>query len=107
MIETAARFAVPPSVILGIGKGRWSEKDRLLTLAHTKYLKSLCPGCGHPRDRCWDTDVEVERVSYLCGVCAVSERDSSEGERRPGEKVAYMPTAPDVNDADELLPTFD
>lgn len=99
---------MPLSVIRG-GRPQtaaWQPTDRMLATALTLYEQSLCPGCGQPREDCWNDANAWEMHTTTCGSCAVLERDREETKSpAPGRKAWTVPAT--VNLAGELLPAFD
>lgn len=74
----------------------WTAEDRALMLAHAMYLKTLCPGCGHPKDKAWHWDndggrYEVTRT-YQCHPCTTLARTAEGPEAKPVQyhRVEYM-----------------
>ena len=46
------------------GDGRWTKKDRLLTLAYTIYEDGRCAACGGPKSECRNPDYEGWFVAH-------------------------------------------
>lgn len=42
-----------------IRQSEWTREDRLLAMAVDAYERSLCGGCGQPRDRAWDPRMSI------------------------------------------------
>ena len=70
LLDTSVRYQRPPSAWVG-GDGEWTEKDHLLTHAHTLYQRSLCPDCGHTREVCGSGHWEA--ITRVCGPSAAVE----------------------------------
>lgn len=66
----------------------WTTEDRALMLARQSYKASLCPNCGHPKDRAWHPDnegwFEVTEVIECHGCTALK----TYGHDHSGEPVA-------------------
>lgn len=54
------------------GDGTWTDRDHLLTHAHTLYEMDLCPDCGRPLEECGSGHYHVE--TRICGPSAAVER---------------------------------
>lgn len=91
LLDTSVRYQRPPSAWVG-GDGEWTEKDHLLTHAHTLYQRSLCPDCGHTREACAAGAWAV--TTRTCGPSAAVERWRKENPNPdPGTVVSVQPAA--------------
>jgi len=79
-------------------KPRWTEKDKLLTLALRAYEDGLCTGCGQPRDKTFGFDAEgwYERHVVTCHGCAAREAERKD-DPQPGEKVYVTDSRPSAS----------
>lgn len=80
----------------------WTDEDRLLMLAWDAYQRTLCPDCGHPRDKAWHPDndgwFEVTR-EVVCHACTAADWYDTEPEHRPPPRKHLVVT--DTRDYDE------
>ena len=63
-------------------QSEWTAEDRVLMLARQEYLRTLCPRCGHPKDRAWhpDNDGWFEVTdSMTCHACTALANHDHEG----------------------------
>lgn len=78
-METARACTIPVTVLLGVREqdGKYNDRDRIMQIAYTKYLNSLCGGCGLPHSMVRG-DENVGRIEWhddaICHGCAA--RDS-------------------------------
>lgn len=65
------------------------DSDRWLALGLDAYERSLCTGCGQPRDRAWHPAMAgcyvIEEV--VCNSCAALDRRAREDSSEPGAKL--------------------
>ena len=76
MLSTARTYQQPPTAWLG-GDGSWTDRDRVITLAHTMYEAGLCPECGHHTSLCRGSHEFVAHVE-TCNAKAAIERKREE-----------------------------
>lgn len=93
-----------------IRQPQWMTEDRILALALDTYERSLCSGCGQPRDRAWHPDMDgwYEAEEVICNGCGAIERkareaSAGEGNSTPGRKYYAV----DVRPADQPLHPVD
>lgn len=58
----------------------WTEEDRALMLARDHYRRSLCPGCGQPKDTAWHPDNEgwfEVTQTFECHACTAMAREGN------------------------------
>lgn len=64
-------------VVRTVTRSAWTDEDRALMLARAQVKRSLCPGCGHPREKAWHPDndgwFEVEKT-ITCHACTAERR---------------------------------
>ena len=73
-------------------------KDSILQLALTTHEDGLCPGCGQPRDRSWNEDMEGYYTAHtaLCQGCqAASLHIDGHGQLKSAETVYVVDDTPD------------
>lgn len=75
-----ARDLGKPLNLLRFGREEWRVEDRVMAVALTLYEDSLCSGCGHPRDRAYNPDMEGYYVTreHTCQGCAARDRHEAE-----------------------------
>lgn len=90
--------------------GRWSQPDRLLALALTEYEQGLCSGCGQPRIRSINDDIDGYLVAhrYLCHGCKAAHDDvEAHGPLLPGQHVVVVDESEAGFEPDpRMLPKF-
>jgi hypothetical protein len=100
-----------PLSTLRTGRKRWSVKDRMLALALTIHEDGLCPGCGQPRDRSWNEDMEGEFKVFraTCQGCqALHLEQDGHGARRPAETLFVRDRTPAGYSPDpRMMPKFE
>lgn len=80
------------TVLLGVREqdGKYNDRDRIMQIAYTKYLNSLCNGCGLPHSMVRG-DENVGRIEIrddaICHGCAAFEsaRDDANRTKFPGQ----------------------
>lgn len=93
-METARACRLPVTVLLGVREedGKYTDRDKIMQIAFTKYQNGLCPGCGlhHTLTR---GDENVGRVTVqesICHGCEAVEsyqQDKSNSDPYPGKKI--------------------
>lgn len=63
------------------GDGSWTERDHLLTHAHSLYEMGLCPDCGRTLAECGSGTYHVE--TRICGPSAAVARWRKENKEPP------------------------
>lgn len=70
----------------------------LLSLALTAYEDSLCGGCGQPKDRAYNPDMDgwyEARADIQCASCAAMDRHREETKKpEPGTKSYVIDARP-------------
>lgn len=83
----------------------WTEEDRAALLGLQRYEETLCPGCGHPKQVAWHSNMTGWWKSdlFVCLACTASAGSTPDG--KPNERI-YGRTYPDpaVTDIDDLPP---
>lgn len=96
-LRTARAWGVPHGT-LRFGRKKWTPVDRVLALALTEYEDGLCSGCGHPRDRAWNEDMEGWYTAHraTCQSCqAASLEQDRNGARKAAETIYVTDDSPD------------
>lgn len=100
-VKAAMDWHQPPTALV-IPHSGWTDADRDLAVAYRMYLDELCPcGCGFPRHRAWDDDMdgwyEAEEITcYARQAREQWERDQPDGKRPdPGTLVIVKDTSKD------------
>lgn len=100
-LELCEEYRIPHSQFLGVGDGRWTERDRAKALAYRDYQRTVCPQCGTRHDD-WDHGGEGEEDRYVavlqkcvgCEVIADKQAEiGSDGEPPHGMKVSLVPAS--------------
>jgi hypothetical protein len=100
-LQLCKEYRIPHSLFLGIGDGRWTERDRQKALALEDYQRTVCPQCGTRYDD-WDHGGEGEEDAYVavlqkcvgCEVIADKQAELADGgQPAHGMKVALVPAA--------------
>ncbi|WP_416520010.1 hypothetical protein [Streptomyces achromogenes] len=100
-LELCREFRIPHSQFLGLGDGRWTERDRAKALALEEYQRSVCLQCGTRYDD-WDHGGDDEEDRYTavlqkcvgCEVIADKQQELADsGAPMHGMKVALVPAA--------------
>ncbi|MET8585739.1 hypothetical protein ABZX39_33450 [Streptomyces collinus] len=100
-LELCREFRIPHSQFLGLGDGRWTERDRAKALALEEYQRTVCPQCGTRYDD-WDHGGENEEDAYVavlqrcvgCQVIADKQAElGDQDESTHGMKVALVPAS--------------
>lgn len=91
-LRTARANGVPHGTIrFGRSPKKWRAIDRTLAMALTVYEDSLCPKCGHSRERAWNDDMDglykAHRVT--CRACLAVHEETS-GRPVGGGEVVYV-----------------
>lgn len=62
-----------------------------MALALTAYEDGLCPGCGQPRDRAWNGDMEGHYAAHeaTCVSCQAKER-SQDGKKPSPSRFTWL-----------------
>jgi len=83
----------------------------MLAVALTIHEDGLCSGCGHPRDRSWNEDMEGEYKAHrvLCQGCmAVHLEQDAHGARKPAEAIFVRDLSdPSYVPDPRMMPSFD
>jgi hypothetical protein len=92
-LRTARANSVPHSTMRhGKNPRKWSVKDRALAMALTTHEDSLCAGCGQPRDRSWNEDMDgyygAHRVT--CQGCQAVQLNIAEHGHPQGSQSIYV-----------------
>jgi len=110
-LRTARANHIPHSTLRSGSKPtRWTVKDRLLALALTVHEDGLCRGCGHPKDRSWNEDMEGEYQAHrvLCQACQAMHLATDGHPLSPAETAFVLDITPDGYDPDpRMAPRFD
>lgn len=78
----------------------FTEEDRCLLLGLDAYEGSLCPGCDHPIELAWHSEMNgwFETDSYVCHSCTSKLEDQSKPtaysivrNTMPPDRVAALP----------------
>lgn len=82
-----------------------------MAIALTIHEDGLCSGCGQPRERSWNEDMEGEYKAFrvTCQGCqtAALEQDAH-GHARPAESIFVRDRTPDGYDPDpRMMPRFE
>lgn len=99
---------MPVSVVLGIGEGRWSDRDRLAAIALVKYEASLCTGCSQDVAS-WGSARSFAVKETVCPGCAALDKYRADNSKpEPGAKPYLVSDEVDVAemDGDEELPSW-
>ena len=62
-------------------RSQWTEEDRALMMARHMHRRSLCSGCGQPREKAWhpDNDGWFEVTDTItCHACTAERRHGSD-----------------------------
>ena len=91
-LRTARANGIPHSTLRrGSSPRKWSAIDRTLALALTQYEDGLCAGCGQPRERSWNEDMDgyYEVHSRTCQACqAVANHIDGHGAPKGAESLS-------------------
>jgi len=97
-LRTARANGIPHSTLRrGTSPRKWSAIDRVLALALTTHEDGLCAGCGQPRDRSWNEDMEGHFTvhSRTCQACsAVALHIDSHGAPKGAESLSVSDDSP-------------
>lgn len=66
-LELCESYRIPHSQFLGVGTGRWTQRDREKALAYRAYRSTICPQCGTRHDD-WDHGHDDEHDRYAVSV---------------------------------------
>lgn len=89
-------------MLLGVREddGRYNDRDKILQIAYTKYLKTVCPGCGLPAhlargdDNVGRFEVHDDTICHGCEAIE-SYRDDKNRDKYPGQKIHLRDTHAD------------
>lgn len=84
VLKNSIRYQRPPSAWYGRG-GEWTDRDHLLTLAHTLYEAALCPDCGRTVEECSRSAYTIE--TRTCNATAAVELWRKENKDPPPGQV--------------------
>ena len=98
-METARDCRIPVTVLLGVREddGTYCDQDKIMQIAYTKYLKTICSGCGLPANITRGDD-NVGRFEVhddtMCHGCEALETFTSNKNRTtwPGQKLHLKDT---------------
>lgn len=84
---------------------RWTPTDRILALALTTHEDGLCGGCGQPRDRSWNADMEGEYETHrvMCQGCQALHLENDARPRGAAETVWVTDETPDGYEPDPRM----
>ena len=109
-LRTARSWGVPLST-LRYGSKKWTRKDRMLAVALTIHEDGLCNGCGQPRDRSWNEDMEGEYKAHrvLCQGCQAAHLEQdAHGPKKPAESIFVRDLSESGYEPDpRMMPQFD
>ena len=92
-LRTARANGIPHSTLRrGTSPRKWSPIDRTLALALTTHEDGLCAGCGQPRERSWNEDMDgyYEVHQATCQGCqAVANHVDGHGQPK-GQDTLYL-----------------
>ena len=95
-------------MVLGVGEGRWSDRDRVAAIALVKYEASLCTGCSQDVAS-WGTGKSLVVKETVCPGCAALDKHRAENSKpEPGAKQYLVSDEmnPSEMDGDEELPVW-
>lgn len=97
LLNTSVRYQRPPSAWVG-GDGEWTDRDHLLTHAHSLYEAALCPDCGRPLVECESGTYTVQ--TRICGPSAAVAKWRRENKTPPdGVVLSTVRSEADANSA--------
>lgn len=83
-------------MIRSVESSVWTADDRALMLARAKYVKTLCPGCGHPKATAWgfenDGWFDGTEQRVICNACTAMRTPDKDGHVEPVEYVHAIDT---------------
>lgn len=86
--------------------GSWTDKDRVLSVALTRYESSLCT-CGYPRHICQDPDndgyFDVEPVVCYAQAAIDEHTSGTDYKAEPGERLGAIFTRETLGHVDAGL----
>lgn len=85
---------------------QWLDGDVEWALETQRWLDSLCPGCGNPRDECMDPELEgaYEAEAVRCHACTAREAAAAKAaERKPDRSVGRLISVRLSPEADEWV----
>lgn len=99
-MDLCREYRIPHSHFRGHGDGTWTDLDRRKALAHTDYLKAVCPTCGTRAEE-WDENAGGDEDAYRaithrcigCQLLTDKQTTVPEGDDGHGIKVVLIPTA--------------
>lgn len=82
----------------------WTDEDRAALLGLQMYETTLCPGCGHPKQSAWHSDMAGwwESEQFVCLACTAA---SGETDGKPNERIyTHTFVDPKAGDLADLPP---
>jgi hypothetical protein len=76
---------------------RMTRTDTILAMALTVHEDGLCGGCGQPRDRAWNADMEghYEAHRATCQACTATHLAKEAKPLRPAETIFVTDASPE------------